>query len=168
MLNSPAMKLYKLWLPFLLCLPLLPALAKEQPAQTMVWPETGTPVLRFTFGKFKQIGSRGAERTYDIDTTAENLSGKMIPNASFFLYLFAKNKVRIGEGWISLTNIAPGETVKFQTTASAAGVPVSLSVETRAPRTVTITVNSVPQGGRFQAGRGRNRDDTKAGAGRGR
>jgi hypothetical protein len=149
-LNSAAMKRYKLWLPFLLFFPLLPALAKDQPSQTMVWPETGTPVLRFTVGKFKQIGSRGAERTYDIDATAENLLGKLIPNANFFLYLFAKNKVRIGEGWISLTNIAPGETVKFQTTASAAGVPVSVSLETRAPRTVTITVNSVPQGAVFR------------------
>jgi hypothetical protein len=141
---------YKLWLPFLLCLSLLTAHAKEQPAQTVVWPETGTPVLRFTFGKFKQSGSRGTERTYDIDTTAENLSGKLIPSANFFLYMFDKNRVRVGEGWITLTNVAPRETVKFQTTANASGVPVSVSVETRAPRTVTITVNSVPQGATFK------------------
>jgi hypothetical protein len=120
--------------------------AKEPPAQVIIWPTSGTPVLRFSFGKFKQIGSVGPERTYEIDTTAENVSDKAIPNANFFLYLFDKAKVRIGEGWITLTNVAPGETVKFQTTATTSGVPVAVSLETRAPRTVTITINSVPQG----------------------
>jgi hypothetical protein len=126
------------------------AMAKDQQIQTIVWPDSGPPVLRFSFAKFKQIGSTGNERTYEIDTTAENLSGKLLPNANFFLYLFDKNRVRIGEGWITLTNVGSGETVKFQTTVSASGIPVSVSVETRAPRTVTITVNSVPQGSAFK------------------
>jgi hypothetical protein len=43
--------------------------AKDQPVQSAVWPETGTPVLRFNFSKFKQIGSVGSERTYQINTT---------------------------------------------------------------------------------------------------
>ncbi len=137
---------FRFFWPLFLCLPLLIASAKDQPVLSVVWPDMGTPALRFNFGKFKQIGSVGNERTYETDTTAENLSGKLIPSVNLFLYLFDKNKVRIGEGWISLTNVAPGETVRFQTTVSASGVPVSVSLETRAPRTVTITVNSVPQG----------------------
>jgi len=120
--------------------------AKDIPTQTLVWPPNETPVLRFTFSKFKQLSSASSERTYEVDTTAENLSGKPIPNANFFLYLFDKNKIRIGEGWITLTNVGPTETVRFQTTVGASGVPASVSVETRAPRTVTVTVNSVPQG----------------------
>jgi len=71
---------------------------KEQPAQVIVWPESGTPLLRFTFGKFKEIGSFRNERTYVTDTTVENLGKKTIPNANFSLYLLDKSKIRIGEG----------------------------------------------------------------------
>jgi hypothetical protein len=130
--------------------------AKDQPAQVIVWPETGTPVLRFSFGKFKEVGSIGSERTFMTDTTAENLWGKVISNASFSLYLFDKNKVRIGEGMINVSSVNPGETVKFQTTIAASGAPASVSLvakylpaelgPARPPRMVSITVNSVPQG----------------------
>jgi len=55
-------------------------------------------------------------------------------------------QARIGEGYINLTNVGVGQTVKFQMTLSASGTPVSLAVSTVAPRTVSMTVNSVPQG----------------------
>jgi hypothetical protein len=132
------------------------AYAKDQPAQVITWPESGTPVLRFSFGKFKEIGSLGNERTFMTDTTAENLWGKAISNASFSLYLFDKNKVRIGEGMINLSSVGVGESVKFQTTIAASGSPASVSLvvkylppelgPARPPRLVSITVNSVPQG----------------------
>ena len=135
---------------------LLAANGKENPAQIIVWPETGSPVLRFTFGKFKEISVLGNQRTYLIDTTAENLWSKTISNANFSLYLFDKNKVRIGEGLITVTNIGKGETVKFQTTIASSDSPVSLSLAAQyippelgpaaPPRTISITVNSVPQG----------------------
>jgi PEGA domain len=130
--------------------------AKEPPAQVIVWPESGTPVLRFSFTKFKEVGSIGNERTYMTDTTTENLWGKAIPNANFSLYLFDKNKVRIGEGVITLSNVGVGQTVKFQTTIAASGTPASVGLVAKylpaelgpAPpaRTISMTVNSVPQG----------------------
>ena len=130
--------------------------AKDPPAQVIVWPESGTPVLRFSFGKFKEVGSLGNERTYMTDTTAENLWGKSISNANFSLYLFDKNKVRIGEGVITLSSVGAGQTVKFQTTIAASGAPTSVSLvarylppelgPARPARTVSMTVNSVPQG----------------------
>jgi len=120
--------------------------ARDAPPQVLNWPETGAPVLRFTFSKFKDVGSFRKAHTYVCDTTAENLSGKTIPNANFALYLYDKDKARIGEGMISLSNVAPKEIVKFQTTVDATGTPVSVSLATGAPRTVSITVNSVPQG----------------------
>ena len=49
--------------------------------------------MRFSFGKLKEIGSLGNLRNYAIDTTAENRSDKRISDATFFLYLFDKNKV---------------------------------------------------------------------------
>jgi hypothetical protein len=130
--------------------------AKEQPLQVIVWPEQSNPVLRFTFSRFKEVGTLGNERTYVTDTIAENLWSKAIPNANFALYLFDKNKVRIGEATITISNIAPGETVKFQTTIATTGSPASLSLAARylpeelgpmaPPKVISITVNTVPQG----------------------
>ena len=132
------------------------ASAKDQPGQILTWPESGTPVLRFTFGKFKEVGSLRNERTFVTDTTAENLWAKTISEASFSLYLFDKNNARIGEGYIYLSNVGKGQLVKFQTTVNASGTPASVSVVpkslpqelgTLAPaRHVSLTVNSVPQG----------------------
>jgi hypothetical protein len=132
------------------------ALAKDQPVQTITWPETGTPILRFTFGKFKELGSVGNQRSYIVDTTVENLWTKPIPDATFTLYFYDKNKVRIGEGYISISNVGVSQTVRFQTTIGASGSPASLSLAARSlPRElgpiapakkVSITINSVPQG----------------------
>jgi PEGA domain-containing protein len=132
------------------------AIAKDQPPQVVLWPDSAPTVVRFSFGKLKEIASIGNRRSYLIDTTAENLWGKVIPTASFSLYLFDKNRVRIGEGYISLNNVGVGETVKFQVAMDAAGVPASFGLAARdlpqgmgppqAARKVSITVNSVPQG----------------------
>jgi hypothetical protein len=126
------------------------ATAKEQPFQVVPWPDSGQPLLRFTFSKFNSIGTAmGKERTYISDVMAENLSDKTVSGGSFSLYLFDKAKARIGEGYINLTNVAAGQTVKFQITIAASGTPNSVSVTTSAPRAVSITVNSVPQGAAF-------------------
>lgn len=132
------------------------AFSKDPPSQVMVFPETGNPVVRFTFGKFKDVGSHAGQRNFNSDTTAENLWGKPIPHAEFSLYMFDKNKIRIGEAWISLSNVGVGQTVKFQTNFSTSGSPVSVQLVPRSlpngleaflpVKTVFITVNSVPQG----------------------
>ena len=142
----------------LLVLSLLGAIAyaKDPPAQVIVWPDSGTPVLRFSFSKFKEGGGLGSERTYVTDTTAENVWAKPIPNATFSLYVFDKNKVRVGEGLINLSSVGVGQAVKFQTTIAVSGAPVSVDLVAKylpaelrpalPPRTVSMTVNSVPQG----------------------
>ena len=131
-------------------------LAKDPPPQVLVWPEQGTPVLRFSFSKFKEVGSLGHERTFMTETTAENVWSKPIPDATFLLYLYDRNKVRIGQAVLNVTNVQPGETVRFETTIAASGPPNSLSLTPSSlpkelsplapPRTITITVNTVPQG----------------------
>lgn len=128
------------------------SLAKDTPFQVVPWPDSGQPVLRFKFSKFKEIGGMGKEHTYITDTTAQNLSDKTISNASFSLYVFDKDKARVGEGYINLTNVPAGQTVKFQITLAASGNPASLTVSASASatRTVQITINSVPQGASFK------------------
>jgi hypothetical protein len=108
----------------------VPALAKDTPLQVIVWPETGVPAIRFTFGQLKLLdGMKNNKRVYVMDTTAENLSAKPISSSRFSVYLFDKNKVRISEEFINLTSVAPGETVKLQLTITAAGTPIFVSVQ---------------------------------------
>lgn len=129
---------------------------KEPPAQVIVWPASGQPVVRFSFGKFRDSGSSGKQHSYSIDVTAENLWGKKISQADFSLYLFDKDRIRIGEGWISISDVAPAQIVKFQIFAQASGIPVSTVLAPRSlpselqsylpAKTISMTVNSVPQG----------------------
>jgi hypothetical protein len=134
------------------------AFGKEEPPQVVVWPQTGPPVLRFTFAKFKELGSVGGQRSLVTETTAQNLWDKKIARAGFTLYVFDKNKVRIGQSYIVIDNLLPGETAKFQTHLATSGspasmelvaeeVPAELKPKTQAPpKVISITVNSVPQG----------------------
>ena len=130
--------------------------AKEPPAQVMLWPASGSPVVRFTFGKFKDAGSSGKQHNYTTDVTAENVWNKKISTAQFTVYAFDKAKVRIADGWISISDVGPGALVKFQVFFNASGtidslelVPKSLPTELQAflpPKKISVTVNSVPQG----------------------
>lgn len=132
------------------------ATAKEPPAQVIVWPASGTPVVRFSFGKFKETSSNGKQHNYTTDVTAENLWSKKISTAEFTLYVYDKTKVRIGDGYINISDVNPGAMVKFQTFINASGiiaavelVPKSLPAELQSflpAKTISITVNSVPQG----------------------
>jgi PEGA domain len=129
---------------------------KDAPTQVINWPQTGSPVVRITLGKFNQISSVAGQHNYLIDTTAENLWNKKISHLGFNLYLYDKNKVRIGDGWITIENVPPGRSVKFQTTVHALGAPASVELAVNSvpaelqplapPKKVSITVNSVPQG----------------------
>jgi hypothetical protein len=130
--------------------------AKEPPPLIIVWPALGQPVVRFSFGKFKEIGSSGKQHDFTIDVTAENLWNKKISRSEFTLYVFDKNKVRIGDAWIAINDLAPKGVVKFQTAISASGTVASLELAPRSlptelqaflpSKTISITVNSVPQG----------------------
>ena len=94
----------------------------------------------------------GSLHGYVMDTTAQNLSSRVISSARFSVYLFDKAKVRVGEDAIGLSNLGPGETVKFETTVMASGQPVSVSIQEKAEasKVVSLTVNSTPQGALLQ------------------
>lgn len=129
---------------------------KDPPPQVINWPATGTTVVRFSFGKFKEISSVSQRHMYTSDVTAENLWNKKISHAEFTLYVYDKAKVRIGEGFVGISDVNPAGVVKFQATISASGtiasmelVPQMLPVELQPalpPKSISITINSVPQG----------------------
>lgn len=137
----------------LVCLAVAPAKGANQ---VIDWPETGSPVLRFTILKIRQVGSYGPQHTYTIDAQVQNLWSKKIPSATFRFYMFDKSKVRIGEGYIDLSNLSPNETIRIELNCSTAGTPLTLSVTPQTlpvelqdkapPRMVALTVYSVPSG----------------------
>ena len=133
-----------LWLVLNACV----CFAKDPPPQIVMWPQTGTPQIRFMFGKFRSLGGLANERSYVVDTSAQNLTDKTIANQKFVLYVYDKAKVRIGDSPISVDNVAPGQTIKFQATVTSNGAPTSLSISAQSdiPKAVSLTVNSVPQG----------------------
>jgi hypothetical protein len=71
--------------------------AKDQPFQVISWPDADKPVVRFTFSKFKELGSAmGKAHTYITEVSADNLSEKTIGGVGLSLYVFDKSKARIG------------------------------------------------------------------------
>lgn len=130
--------------------------AKETPFWVVTWPSSEHPFVRLSFSKARETGSAAHERSYSMDVTAENLWGKPIKNASFEVYFFDKANVRISTGNIYLNNVGIGETVKFPMMFAASGLPASMKLApdvlpdelgpAKPPHTVSLTVNSVPQG----------------------
>lgn len=137
---------YSLATTFLFVL-VLPTFAAGQ--QQVLWPDADHPVLRFTFGKFRNmVGPVGNQRPYAFDAIAENLSNQQIGNDQFVLYIFDQKQIRVADASMDIANLAPGQSVKLQVTIMATGSPASIRVmslaETRRP--IALTVNSSPQG----------------------
>ncbi len=150
----------KTWSSLLLMVVLVAvAVGKDQPT-VVTWPGTGQPILRLTLNKIARVGSFGGQNSYVLDATVENLWSKRTAKATFNFYLFDKGKVRISDGSFDLSNIGPGETVRMQLNASAAGTPVSISISPESLptelaaygplKTVAITVYSVPSGAKLK------------------
>jgi hypothetical protein len=136
------------------------AVAAEPQQQVVLWPNADHPVLRFTFSKFKDLGgSVGSQRPFATDTTAENLSDKLVSSEHFTLYVFDRKQIRIGEAWMEVSNLGPVQTVKFQTSMMVSGTPFTVQIValSAAQKAITLTVNSVPQGALLKV------DDVEAG-----
>lgn len=136
---------------FLLCSTLF---AKEPTSLVMVWPNTGTPTIRLNFGKFRALGGYGTQSSFVSDVTLENMTEKQIPRASFTVYLFDKDKVRIGEGVLQVSNLGPGQQAKVAFQFNSVGIPATLTLNARndssgAPsslKVIPIQITSVPPG----------------------
>jgi len=114
---------------------------------------TGSP---FYFCEIQRRWLGGQASYYTTDTTAENLWNKKISSADFTLYVYDKEKVRIGDAYLSISDVDPGSLIKFQTFLNVSGVIASMEVVPKTlpaelqsylpAKTISITVNSVPQG----------------------
>jgi len=132
---------------------LLWAVSNALAADTVLtWPPNGTDtLLRFTVGKLRQVNSVSGQSDYLGEALAENLSPKAIPSASFYLYLLDKNGKRVGEGYLEVTNLAPGERAKIPVSAHALGSFASMELQPQhlpsdEPMKIKMSITSVPSG----------------------
>jgi hypothetical protein len=141
-----------------LCL-FLPGISSAKDAATTVtWP-ADKPLFQFTISKMNRVGAYQGQQTYILDLAVVNLSGTRVSQASFTFYLFDKQQVRIGQGYIEIANVSPNETVKMQVNAQAVGTPATFSVMAQhmppelagvaPPKAIPTTVYSVPSGARL-------------------
>lgn len=132
------------------------SLAKDPPAQVLTWPPQGVPLVRFTLGKFVEVAAYNGQKNYRSDVLAENLWSKPIHLAAFHVYFYDKDKVRNGEGYLSVSDLAVNGRAKFEFDVTTTGRPDGLElVPANVPdafaqfmpkKEIPITVNSVPQG----------------------
>ncbi len=123
--------------------------ASDKQSVVLNWPEEN-PQLKLTVVRFHLENSYEGSKQYLIDMTAQNVSGKLIPTASPQFQIFDKKNIRIGQGSIQLSNVAPGETVKFQISALLSGSPETIRLVAPGLRRVSLTVYSVPAGAQLK------------------
>jgi hypothetical protein len=117
----------------------------------LVWPASGEANLKFTIGKLRQVNSYSGQADYVAEATVLNLGQKAVPFASFYVYLLDKSQKRIGEGYIELTNLGPGQQAKASLTAHAIGNVASMELQPQhlpsdEPKKVAMRIASVPTG----------------------
>lgn len=118
----------------------------------LTWPRDGKdPIVRFTVGKLRQVSSASGQADYLGEALAENLSSKMIPSASFYLYLLDKSGKRVGEGYLEVTNLAAGQRAKIPVSVHTMGSYASMELQPQhlpsdEPFKVKMRITSVPSG----------------------
>lgn len=128
----------------------------KEPLQSLSWPNDQNPLLRFAVNNITRVGSYGRQSNYSLDVTVQNLSGKTISHAVFTVYFYDKANVRIGDGWLDLSNVGPQQTVKAPLQANLAGTPAGVGVVAKElppelgalapPKQISINIYSVPSG----------------------
>jgi len=118
----------------------------------LTWPpDAKDAILRFTIGKLRQVNSNSGQSDLLGEATAENLSAKPIPSASFYLYLLDKGGKRVGEGYLEVTNLPAGQRAKIPVSVHAMGSYAGMQLQPQhlgsdEPLKVRMSLNSVPPG----------------------
>ncbi len=126
----------------------------EPPPIVMEWPDHANPTLRLTFEKFIQLAAYNGQLSLQTHVLIENLSAKRIPFASFTVYLLDKDKVRIGNNTLNITDLDPSQQAKQAFQVMSVGVPTTLNLVAHndanglpiSLKTVALKIISVPPG----------------------
>jgi PEGA domain len=118
----------------------------------LTWPNDGKdPVLKFTVGKMRLVNSYSGQADYVAEALVQNLSAKPMPFASFYIYLLDKNKKRIGQGYVEVSNLAAGQQAKVPVSAHAIGQIAGMELQPQSlpsdePVNAKVNVTSEPSG----------------------
>jgi PEGA domain-containing protein len=131
---------------------------KAPSSLTMMWPDSSVPTLKLTFGRFVQQTGYGTELSFVTDVLVQNVSLKRIPRASLSVRIFDKDKVRIGDAVLNVTDLSPNESTKLAFQFLATGVPASLQLAAHndsagvptSLKTVPLKIVSVPPGAKLR------------------
>jgi hypothetical protein len=129
--------------------------ARNEPAITMLWPPE-KPALKLTFDKLRQMSSYAGQNMFISDVIVQNLTDKQIPRAAFTVYFMDKNKVRIGEAVLQVSDLEAAQSAKIQFQFNSVGVPATLALSAKkdmlAPggKTIPLKVVSVPSGAKLK------------------
>jgi PEGA domain len=119
----------------------------------MTWP-ADKPALKLSFEKFRQTNTYAGQNTYVSDVTVQNLTARQIPRASFTVYFMDRNKVRIGEGLLQVSDLEAGQLAKIQLQFTSVGVPASVALSARKDmlggKTIPLRIISVPAGAQLK------------------
>lgn len=139
-----------------LCLINTTLLAKNEPPIVMTWP-ADKPALKLSFDKFRQTSTYAGQNTFISEVTVQNLTERQIPRASFTVYFMDKNKVRIGEGLLQVSDLEAGQSARIQFQFNSVGIPASIALSAKkdmlAPpgvKTIPLRVLSVPPGAKLK------------------
>ena len=119
-------------------------LAKDDSAIVMLWPSPDNPSLKLTFSRFRNAGGYEGKIALVSDVVIENLSPKLIPQASFSVFLLDKDRVRIGTGVLVVNDVNPGESVKVLFQCESVGVPATLSIGAKNSGGVPTSFKTIP------------------------
>jgi len=108
---------------FLAALPLAWPKDKNDSAAILFWPESGNPTLKLAFGKFVQTAEYAGQKTLICDVIVQNVCQKRIPHASLTVRMLDKNKVRIADSMLNITDLGPGESSKIPLQIFPPGCP---------------------------------------------
>jgi hypothetical protein len=131
---------------------------KPEPSLVMFWPTADKPTLKLTFARFEQTGAYAGQMSLVSQVTVENLTDKAIPRASFTVYLLDKDKVRVGEGVLRVSDLGPGQSARIAFQFNSVGIPATLSLLARnnpsgvptSLKTIPLKIVSVPPGANFK------------------
>jgi PEGA domain len=134
---------------------------KNEPALTLFWPDPGSPTLKLAFGKFIQTAEYAGQKTLVCEVVIQNVSQKRIPSASLTVRMLDKNRVRVADSVLNITDLGPGESSKIPLQVFASGMPASLSLVAHndsagiptSLKTIPLRVISVPPGATLKVDR---------------
>jgi len=119
-------------------------LAKDEPGIVMLWPSQDNASLKLTFGKFRSVAAYEGKLTLVSDVVIENLSSKVMPQASFSVFLLDKDRVRIGNGLLVVNDLNPSESAKVLFQCDSVGAPVTLSIGAKNNGGVPTSLKTIP------------------------